>query len=886
MPHAPSWPKGRCAAVWTFAAIVAACARAATDVVTTLDVGSVSITAPSTTVTVGSQIPLQALVQDPGGKTVTATDVFWSVQDPSIATVSSAGIVTGVAPGSTQVSASVNGKSGIAVITVEKTPVTSVVVTPPHVDAVPGARTQLSAVAYDAAQNPLTGRAVTWSTSNAGVVTVDGNGMASAVGPGAATITATAEGKSGTATITVSQAAVATVTVTPSPLSMSVGQTTQLVATLEDGVGNVLNGRTVSWSSSNPAAASVSSQGLVTAVAKGSATITATSEGKTGSADVTTTNVAVGSVTVQPQGPSVVVGSSVQLNAIVRDVNGNVVTDRAVTWSTSNPVFATVSSSGFVTAVALGSATITATSEGKSGTTLVIIIPVPVGSVTVSPATASTHIGSTTTLAATVKDQNGTVVTNRVVTWSSSNPAIATVAGGVVTGVKAGTATITATSEGKSGTAAVTVTGIPVGSVTVTPASKSLLVTQNFALSVTVKDSTGAVVTDRPVTWSSSNTSVATVSSAGVVTAVAPGSATITATSETKSGTSAVTVSPVPVSVVVIQPGQDTLLANATVQLTAVTEDSVGGVLAGRAVTWSTNNPSVATVSLSGLVSATSTAGKATITATSEGKSGTSSITVVVPIATVTVAPATKTILAGDTAPFTATAKDAQGNVLAGQAFVWTSSNPGVATVSSTGTATGTGVGVTTITAAGGGKSGSATLTVNAASISVTPSSDSTYVGQTATLTATAKDKNGNPVTAQGFSWSSSAPGIGAVSQSGVVSGVAAGSTTIVATLGGQSAQATFKVLAPVATVTVTPSNPSIAKNGNVVLQATLKDASNAPIGAGRVVTWTASDNSIVTLTPTAGTYSVTVKAKSPGTVTITATSEGKTGTTNVTVKP
>ena len=105
-------------------------------------------------------------------------------------------------------------------------------------------------------------------------------------------------------------------------------------------------------------------------------------------------------------------------------------------------------------------------------------------------------------------------MTNRVVTWTSSNTAVATVAGGVVTGVKLGTATITATSEGKSGTAAVTVTGIPVGSVTVSPASKSLFVTQNFALSVTVKDTTGAVVTDRPVTWSSSNASVATVSAA------------------------------------------------------------------------------------------------------------------------------------------------------------------------------------------------------------------------------------------------------------------------------------------------------------------------------------------------------------------------------------
>jgi uncharacterized protein YjdB len=328
--------------------------------------------------------------------------------------------------------------------------------------------------------------------------------------------------------------------------------------------------------------------------------------------------------------------------------------------------------------------------------------------------------------------------------------------------------------------------------------------------------------------------------------------------------------------------------ANTTFQLAALTEDSVGGVLTGRTVTWTTSNPSVATVSPTGLVTAVSAAGNATITATSEGKSGTSAITVVVPIATVTVAPATKTILAGDTAPFTATAKDASGNVLTGQVFTWTSGNAGVATISPTGTATGTGVGVTTITAtaSNGGKSGSATLTVNAASISVTPSSDSAYIGQSATLAATVLDKNGNPVPAQGISWSSNASGIATVSQAGVVTGVAAGSATIVAAVGGQSDQATFKVLAPVATVTLSPSNPSIAKNGSVVLQVTLKDASNARIGPGRVVAWTASDNTIVTLTPAADTYSATVKGKKAGTVTITATSEGTTGTATVTVKP
>jgi uncharacterized protein YjdB len=665
-------------------------------------------------------------------------------------------------------------------------------------------KTPFVAVAYDASQNVLADRVIIWSTSNSAVATVDASGMVSAVGPGSATITATSEGKSGVATLTVSQAPVATVSVTPSPLSMTVGQTTQLTAALADSAGNALNGRVVAWSTSNSAVATVSAQGLVTAIAPGSATITATSEGKSGSASLTVTNVAVGSVSVQPQGPSIPIAASVQLAATVRDVNGNVVTNRVVTWSSSNSAIATVSQSGLVTGVAHGSATITATSEGKSGTSTV------------------------------------------------------------------------------------TVTGFPVGSVVVSPATKAMLVTQSFALSVTVKDSLGTVVTDRPVSWTSSNTTVATVSSTGVVTAVAPGTATITAKSETKSGTCAVTVTAVPVSSVAVQPVRDTIFTGASAQLTAVPQDSAGNPLAGRTVTWTTSNASVATVSSSGLVTAIAT-GNATITATSEGKSGTSAITALVPIATIAVTPATKTIVAADAVVFTAIAKDASGNPLTGRTLVWSSSNASVATVSATGIATGTGVGLATITATAPieGKSGSATLTVNAFSVSVTPSPDSTYVGQTATLTATANDRNGKPVPAQGFSWSSSTPSIATVSQAGVVSGVSVGSVSITATLTGQTMGAMFKVLAPVATVAVSPFNPpAIAAGTSVALQATLKDGSNTVIGPGRVVTWTTTDTTgIVTITPTAGTYNATVKGNKTGTVTITATSEGKTGTTTITVK-
>jgi hypothetical protein len=139
-----------------------------------------------------------------------------------------------------------------------------------------------------------------------------------------------------------------------------------------------------------------------------------------------------------------------------------VLTGRTVTWSSSNTGVATVNASGNVTAVAAGTASVRATSEGQTGSATITVTappPAPVATVTVSPATASVPVGQTVQLSAVTRDAGGNVLTGRVVTWSSSNTALATVSGsGLVTGVAAGQATITATSESRTGQSVVTVT--------------------------------------------------------------------------------------------------------------------------------------------------------------------------------------------------------------------------------------------------------------------------------------------------------------------------------------------------------------------------------------------------------------------------------------------
>jgi uncharacterized protein YjdB len=703
--------RGRRVAAWMATAVVAACASEATDVVTT-NVGSVSITPASTTVAIGAQIPLHALVQDPSGRTITGMNIFWSVQSPSIATVSNTGVVTGMALGSTQVAANVNGKSGIAVITVEKTSVASVVVTPPHVDAAPGVQVRLSATAYDSAQNPLSGRAILWSTSNAAVANVDMNGMMTAAGTGSATVTATSEGKIGTATITVTQAAVATVTVTPSPLTISVGQQTQLAATLKDAAGNVLSGRTVSWSSSNTGVATVSAQGVLTAVAVGSTTITAASEGKSGTTSVTVTQAPVGSVTVAPTSASIGTSKTTTFTATVKDSFGNVLTNRPVAWSSSNPAIATVNG-GVVTGVAVGTATITATAEGKTGTATINVTAIPVATVVVSPMSKAMLVTQIFPLSVTVTDSAGNVVTDRVVTWGSSNTGVATVSAiGVVTAVATGTATITATSEGKSGAATITVNPVPVSSVTITPPSPdTVVVASTTQLAAVTKDSAGNVLTGRVVTWQSNNTAVATVGATGLVTGVAVGTATITATSEGKSGAITLVSIKAPVGSVAVAPSVDSVTttgSKSTKTVVATVKDVNGTVVTDRIVNWTSTPGTVASVSPSSGASTTVTGGsvgQAQVIATSETKTATASIKVIPEVTSVEISPTTATlsllgVLFPSTVTLTATVKGAANTTVLGRTIAWSSSNESVATVDANGKVTARGLlGIVTITA-------------------------------------------------------------------------------------------------------------------------------------------------------------------------------------------
>jgi len=752
------------------------------------------------------------------------------------------------------------------------TPVAQVVVTPPSGTTPVGQTVQLTATPEDAAGNALSGRAVIWSSSQSSVAGVDANGLVTALATGSATITATSEGKSGSASITVTNVPVASVSVSPAAASVLVGATVQLVATPKDANGTPLSGRVVSWSSNNTSVATVTSSGSVTGAAAGSATITATSEGQSGSATVTVQGLPpgcsassltwqnspftaqTGSFTAQfdatPNGTGLdgVTGLSVgaaagftDLAVIVRfNAAGQIDARNGGAYAAASAIPYTAGTSyrfrlevdvpshtyaAYVTPAGGSEATIgtgyafrteqaavtslanwALFSDAGTHTVCNFAItgsapPVPVATVDVTPATANVPVGGAVQLTATPKDANGTPLSGRTVSWSSSNTSVASVtSSGLVTGATAGSATITATSEGKSGTSTITVTAVPVASVTVSPGSASMQVSQTVQLTATPKDANGNPLPGRAVSWTSSNTSVATVDGSGLVTGVTIGSATITATSEGQSGTASITVSNVPVASVSVSPATAAIQVGQTVQLVATPKDANGNPLSGRTVTWASSNTSVATVSASGLVTG-NVAGTATITATSEGQSGTASVTVSnVPVASVTVTPASASVNEGKTVQLTATPKDANGTPLTGRTVTWVSGNTTVATVSSSGLVTGKVAGTVTITATSEGQSGTSAITVvhvPVASVSVAPASASVQAGSAIQLTATPKDANGNPLSGRTVSWSSSNTSVATVSSSGLVTGVTVGSATITATSEGQSGTSAITVTTP-----------------------------------------------------------------------------------------
>ena len=335
-----------------------------------------------------------------------------------------------------------------------------------------------------------------------------------------------------------------TVTVTPATVELNaLGATEQLRGEVRDQNGQVMAGAAVTWGSSDLSVATVDAQGLVTAAGNGTATITATAGSASGSATVAVRQ-EVSTVAVSPAADTLVTGDTLRLAAVAADANGHVVAGvDEFSWASSDTAVAVVDAAGLATGVGTGEVEITATSSGVTGRAELVVVPPAPTTVAVTPDTVVfTALGDTVRLTAEVRDQLGRAFEAEAVVWASGDTLVATVdSAGLVTAVENGIATITATAGEASGSALAKVMQ-SAGSVIVSPPADTIAPGDTVRLVAEAFDQHSHPAAGVVFSWSSSDGAVATVDGSGLVLGVGEGMATITATSGSAQGTSAITV--------------------------------------------------------------------------------------------------------------------------------------------------------------------------------------------------------------------------------------------------------------------------------------------------------------------------------------------------------
>jgi len=878
-----------------------------------------------------------------GDVTLSAT---WSSSNDDVVAVSNAagqqGKATALAAGSAQIQAALEGVSGSAEVTVSSSPLASIAITPNPVLLVLGLKLQLVATGtYQNGTKQVITDQVAWTTDAgevAGVANAAGTaGQITGLGVGSTTVHAALSGISGEAPVTVAEAKLISIAVSPATASVSAGKTQQFTAT-----GSYDNGATpdlttqVTWSSSNIGVAQVSnaagSQGLATSLTAGNATILATLDGITGTAALAVTAPGLSSIMIAPAVASIQIGGT-QAFTVTGVYQNGTTAPVAGTWSSSDMGVATIAAvaggrRATATGVTAGASTIGVTYQGMSDSALLTVTPVAtlVG-LSITPANPPMIlVGGTQQFQAYAIYSNGSTTTvTGSASWTSSNAAVASVSSGggpggagrgLATGVGAGTATITATYRGQSASVDLSVRNpTPTGLVVAPPwASIRVNGTQQFVALLLLDDGTTQTVTNA-ASWTTSNGSIASITSGGgrpagtgrgLATGLAAGTVTVTATYSGFSDTASLTVTAATPTDLVVTPASPTLQVGQMRDFVAtlVYDDGTTANVTP-AATWSSSDPTVATITTAGGpgpggggggVAIALATGLATITAKYGGLSGTASLTVTDPaLVSVQVTPANPGIPVGATQQFVATAvfADFSTRNVTGQA-TWKSSNTSVAVVVNAGGAIGRASalaeGTATITATYQTMSGTSQLSVagSVQSISVTPANPTTVLGLPVAFTATAILSNSATFPVTGLaSWTSSDPTVATVNAGGVAVPVMAGSTTITAAYLGKSGSSSLAVSsATLSSIALTPNPVSLAVAASQQLMAsgTYSDASSHDLTF--VATWFSSDSSAAVVSNAAGSRGLLTALKA-GSTDVTAVFAGVTSASDtVTVTP
>ena len=628
-----------------------------------------------------------------------------------------------------------------------------------------------------------------------------------------------------------------------------VSRTLTLRATQEKGFREA-----VTWTSSDPAVATVTRAGVVRAVAAGSATITATTPSGATAACKVTTEIGAKSVSVQSEGKTVYVGlAGLKLTAVVSPAD---TTDKTVTWTSSNPSVATVDENGLVTAHKAGSATITVKTKNGVTRRVAVYARIPTTGVKLDQTELTAFAGKAVRLRATVEPSNAY---SKAVTWTSSNPAVATVNSyGSVTGKTTGTAIITATTA--QGQTAQCTVHVQVGARSVTLSTES----STIYVGLTSAQLTAKVLpedtTDKTITWTSSNPAVATVDASGRVTPVSAGSVRITATTVNGVRRNYTFYVRVPATSVTFEQPSFVAFAGKSLRI----RSTVGPSNAyNKRLTWVSSDPAIASVNQSGTVFGRKT-GTVTITATtSAGFSASCKVEVQVAAKSVAITAPEKSLYLGE-GGLQLTAAVAPADTT-DKTITWTSSRPAVATVDEHGVVRAVSVGTATITAtAKSGVRRSIVIHSYQPPLSVTLKETTAVVNVGSNVRLSGSVQPTNAYTRK-ITWTSTDPAVASVTQTGSVRGKKVGTCKIIARdAKGHEAVCTVSVEIPVRSLSAASKSLTVVTGGTNKASVTVAptDATNATL------TWISSNPAVAKVDGTG-----VITGMSAGAVTVTARS-------------
>lgn len=652
------------------------------------------------------------------------------------------------------------------------------------------------------------------------------------------------------------------------------------------------------FTSSDPRVASVDSTGKVTALSQGTAEITCIPEDAKTNPDNTVKATFTVNVTQRANrvdvtnannsaSQKVAVGQQITYKATVTPSN----VDQAVIWTTSDASVATVDENGVITGVNKGTATITATSKDfeKAYNTRTVDVVDAVSSITIST-NDTVNAVQTGENAYTIQKGNTSVTFNKevlpaeaeqTVTWSSSNPSIATVNNnGSVTGKLGGDVVITATANDGSGTSqSINIhVNAPVTGINVRPATGSTSAIAKGATTQLEATVGPTDASDKRVEWSSENTAIATVDANGLVTAVAPGSVKIYATAKDGSNTVgflAITVQK-PVESILLTANNTFVYKNSTLAITPTISPADA---ANKTVEWTSSNPEIATVDAGGRVVGKKS-GTVTITATAKDKAGafaTFAVTVITPVTNIKLTSEKNYVNVGKTMQIAAEILPADAD---NKTLAWSSTNEKIATVDGNGVVRGVSAGSVQIKATstdGSNRAIAISLTVKQPVTKITlknvkkktvtkttMNAGTTYSLVAAISPSTATDKS--------LTWKTSNKKLATVSN-GVITALKKGTVTITCIANdGSGVKKTFKVTIkqPVKKIALkvgkkTVTSVKVKKGKTKTVKATVTPSS----ANNKKVTFKSADKKIATVTSTGK-----IKGIRPGTTTITCTAK------------